>query len=182
MPNNFSILLNTFLVLLLWQPNGFAAPFDIPVPELSYDLTKLPEPLVAPAFELPDMDNEMHTLEQYRGKVIMLNFWATWCPPCRREMPSMNALAKEFKDRPFKVIAINEWETEDIVFPYLGQIDLDPSFPILFDKSGEISKRYDVRGLPTTYVIDRQGQIVYRAIGGRDFNHPEVRKILQSLM
>jgi len=169
-------------MLMLVHITTFAAPLQIPVPELSYELTKLPEPVTAPDFELPDMDSNMHSLQQYKGKVIMLNFWGTWCPPCRREMPSMDALSREFKDRPFAVIAINEWETEDIVFPYLGQIDLDPSFPILFDKSGEISKRYDVRGLPTTFVIDKQGRIVYRAIGGRDFNHPEVRKLLQQLM
>ena len=172
-----------FAVLLMLEHSAIlSAPLQIPVPELSYDLTKLETPVTAPDFELPDMDSEKHSLQQYKGKVIMLNFWATWCPPCRREMPSMQALAQEFKDLPFEVIAINEWESEDIVFPYLGQIDLTPSFPILFDKSGEISKRYDVRGLPTTYVIDKKGKIVYRAIGGRDFNHPEVKKILQQLM
>jgi len=159
-----------------------AAPLQIPVPELSYDLTKLKTPIPAPAFELPDMDNEIHTLDQYKGKVIMLNFWATWCPPCRREMPSMQVLSQEFKDRPFTVIAINEWESEEIVFPFLGQLDLFPTFPILFDKSGDLSKKYKVMGLPTTFIINKQGEIVYRAIGGRDFNHPEVRKILLQLM
>jgi thiol-disulfide isomerase/thioredoxin len=159
-----------------------AAPLQIPVPELSYDLTKLKTPIPAPAFELPDMDNEIHTLDQYKGKVIMLNFWATWCPPCRREMPSMQVLSQEFKDHPFTVIAINEWESEEIVFAFLGQLDLFPTFPILFDKSGDLSKKYKVMGLPTTFIINKQGEIVYRAIGGRDFNHPEVRKILLQLM
>lgn len=159
-----------------------AAPLQIPVPELSYDLTKLKTPIPAPAFELPDMDNEIHTLDQYKGKVIMLNFWATWCPPCRREMPSMQVLSQEFKDRPFTVIAVNEWESEEIVFPFLGQLDLFPTFPILFDKSGALSQQYKVMGLPTTFIIDKEGKIVYRAIGGRDFNHPEVRKILLQLM
>ena len=178
-------LIRTILIcifLLVWGSSLIAAPMEIPVPELSYDLTKLKEPLAAPAFELPDMDNEIQSLKQFKGKVIMLNFWATWCPPCRREMPSMEALYQDYKDRPFIVIAINEWESEEIVFPFLGQLSVFPTFPILFDQSGDLSKQYNVKGLPTTFIINKQGQIVYRAIGGRDFNHPEVRKILLQLM
>lgn len=170
------------LFLLFWQTSTVAAPLQIPVPELSYDLNKLKTPVAAPEFELPDMDNEMHSLNQYKGKVIMLNFWATWCPPCRREMPSMEAVYQTFKGQPFVVIAINEWESEDIVFPYLGQLEVFPTFPILFDPDGKVSERYKVKGLPTTFVIDKMGNVVYRAIGGRDFNHPEVVKIIRQLM
>ena len=180
--NRVYFLICLSLSLGLMHTIAAAAPLDFPVPELSHELTKLKQPIPAPPFKLPDMDSEEHTLAQYKGKVVMLNFWGTWCPPCRREMPSMETLMQEYKDRPFTVIAINEWESEDIVFPYLGQIDLTPSFPILFDKSGEIAEQYKVGGLPTTYIINKQGQIVYRAIGGRDFNHPEVRKLLQDLM
>ena len=180
--NSFTVFVCVCAYFLLFGPCLIAAPLQIPVPELSYDLTKLKNPIPAPAFELPDMDNEIHSLEQYKGKVIMLNFWATWCPPCRREMPSMEVLSQEMKDRPFVVIAVNEWESEEIVFPYLGQLDMFPTFPILFDKSGALSQQYKVMGLPTTFIIDKEGKIVYRAIGGRDFNHPEVRKILQQLM
>ena len=77
------------LPILFYLSGTMAAPLQIPVPELSYDLTKLKTPVKAPEFNLPDMDEEIHSLQQYKGKVIMLNFWATWCPPCRREMPSM---------------------------------------------------------------------------------------------
>ena len=170
------------LPFLCWLTVGVAAPMQIPVPELSYDLTKLKTPVKAPEFTLPDMDNEMHSLKDYSGKVIMLNFWATWCPPCRREMPSMEAVYQTFKGQPFVVIAINEWESEEVVFPYLGQLQVFPTFPILFDQNGDISKAYNVKGLPTTFVIDKKGQIVYRAIGGRDFNHPEVVKLIRQLL
>lgn len=176
------ISLGLMLCLLLWQSSTLAAPVQIPVPELSYDLSKLKSPIKAPEFNLPDMDEEIHSLKQYKGKVIMLNFWATWCPPCRREMPSMEAVYQTFKGKPFVVIAINEWESEEIVFPYIGQLDVFPTFPILFDQNGDISKQYNVKGLPTTFIIDKQGRIVYRAIGGRDFNHPEVVKIIRQLM
>ena len=174
--------LPVFAILLACSSCLVAAPLDIPVPDLSYDLSKVKKPVPAPDFELPNMDNEIRSLKEFKGKVIMLNFWATWCPPCRREMPSMEALYQEYKDRPFVVVAINEWESEEIVFPFLGQLSVFPTFPILFDQSGDISKQYDVKGLPTTFIINKQGEIVYRAIGGRDFNHPEVRKILLQLM
>ena len=180
--NKTSFMILFALLLLLWQTGVSAAPFKIPVPELSHELTKLKTPVKAPEFSLPDMDGELHSLKKYKGKVIMLNFWATWCPPCRREMPSMEIVSQTFKGQPFVVIAINEWETEDIVFPYLGQLDMFPSFPIIFDQNADVSKQYDVKGLPTTFLINKQGQIVYRAIGGRDFNHPEVRKIIEKLL
>ena len=170
------------LPILFYLSGTMAAPLQIPVPELSYDLTKLKTPVKAPEFNLPDMDEEMHSLQQYKGKVVMLNFWATWCPPCRREMPSMEAVYQTFKDQPFVVIAINEWESEEVVFPYLGQLQVFPTFPILFDQNGDISKAYKVKGLPTTFVIDKEGRIVYRAIGGRDFNHPEVVRMIRELL
>lgn len=182
MKSKNSIQLVFILSLLICSAVAVAAPLQIPVPELSYDLTKLKKPVKAPSFSLPDMDGELHKLQQYKGKVIMLNFWATWCPPCRREMPSMEAVYQTFKGEPFVVIAINEWESEEIVFPYLGQLDVFPTFPILFDQNGDLSKSYNVKGLPTTFIIDTKGQIVYRAIGGRDFNHPEVVKLIRQLL
>ena len=154
----------------------------MPVPELGHALTRLDPPLAAPDFTLVDMDGEAYALKDYRGKVVMLNFWATWCPPCRREMPSMEALYQRFKDEAFTVLAVNQWEDGDIVFPYLGQLSVFPSFPILFDHEGSIAQAYKVRGLPTTVIIDRHGQMVYRAVGGRDFDHPQVRGIIQKLL
>lgn len=151
-------------------------------PELGYRLTALPEPLIAPAFSLQDMDENSHRLADYRGKVIMLNFWATWCPPCRREMPSMEKLHRSLNADEFVVIAINQMETPDHVFAYTGQLDVDPTFSILFDTQSKVSHAYKVNGLPTTYLIDKKGLIRYRAVGGRDFNHPQVRKVIRKLV
>ena len=155
---------------------------QLPVPELSYQLTRLGEPLKAPDFSLEDMDGNKHALEDYRGKVVMLNFWATWCPPCRREMPSMEAVYQAFADEAFTVLAVNEFETPEHVFAFMGQLSVFPNFPILFDRDSEVSKIFGVKGLPTTLLIDKQGFIVYRAVGGRDFDHPEVRKIIRELL
>lgn len=151
-------------------------------PKLGYNLTPLPKPVPAPQFTLEDMDKDKHSLEDLRGKVVLLNFWATWCPPCRREMPSMERLYQKLSGEKFTVIAINQMEDADHVFAYTGQLDVDPTFTILFDKDSKVSNSYDVKGLPTTYLIDKQGNIRYRAIGGREFDHPEVEKQIMQLM
>jgi len=155
---------------------------QLPVPELNHQLTQLATPVMAPDFTLEDMDGESYTLGDYRGKVVMVNFWATWCPPCRRELPSMEALYQAFKDESFTILAINQWESPDHVFAYMGQLEVFPDFPILFDRDSAVSQTFGVKGLPTTVLIDKRGRVVYRAVGGRDFNHPEVRAIIRGLL
>ena len=151
-------------------------------PELSHNLTPLKQPVKAKPFELDNLDEEPVKLSDYRGRVIMLNFWATWCPPCVREMPSMERLNRQFGKENFTVLALNQMEDEDQVFAFTGQLELEPTFTILFDKDSKVANQYGVRGLPTTYLIDKKGYIRYRAIGGRLFNHPEVLKIIRQLM
>jgi thiol-disulfide isomerase/thioredoxin len=155
---------------------------ELPAPELSYELTRLEAPTAAPDFTLEDMDGQRHALSDYRGKVIMLNFWATWCPPCRREIPSMESIYRDLGKSGFVVLAVNEFEEPDHVFAYTGQLSVLPTFPILFDRDSAVSQDYNVKGLPTTVLIDKQARIVYRAVGGRDFDHPEVRKIVRELL
>ncbi len=149
---------------------------------LGHTLSRLPTPVPAPDFTLEDMDGEKYTLSSLRGKVIMINFWATWCPPCREEIPSMEAVYQSLRDKDFIVLAINQWESPDHVFSYMGQLDVYPTFPILFDRDSSVSDSYGVKGLPTTMLIDRQGRVVYRAVGGRNFNHPDVRALIQQLI
>jgi len=151
-------------------------------PELSHSLTPVKKILPASDFELLNMDEEKKKLSDYRGKVVLLNFWATWCPPCIREMPSMERLHQQINANDFKVIAINQMEDIDQVFAFTGQLEIDPTFEILFDSRSEVSQSYAVRGLPTTYLIDKKGNIRYRAVGGREFNHPEVVKIINELI
>jgi thiol-disulfide isomerase/thioredoxin len=152
------------------------------LPELSHELTRLPEPVPAPVFALKDMDGEPHSLSDYRGKVVMLNFWATWCPPCRREMPSLERLHQSMSEEPFMVLAVNQFEDPDLVFAYMGQLNVFPTFPILFDPDSSIAEDYGVKGLPTTVLIDSEGRIRYRAIGGREFDHPEVEAVIRDLI
>lgn len=139
-------------------------------------------PHQAANFSLKDMDDNSYSLKNYKGKVVMVNFWATWCPPCRHEMPSMQSLYERYKNKGFAVLAINEWEDGDKVFVYTGQLSTAPTFPILFDTKGIVADKFSVKGLPTTVLINKKGEVVYRAIGGRDFNHPEVDKVIHTLL
>ncbi len=151
-------------------------------PKLGHELTPLPTAVPAPAFTLNDIDDAPHALADYKGKVILLNFWATWCPPCRREMPSLERLHQAMHADEFVVIAVNQMETTDHVFAYTGQLEVDPTFTILFDTDSTVSRAYRVNGLPTTYLIDRQGNIRYRAVGGREFDHANVEQQIRGLI
>ncbi len=169
----------TLLVLLLLS---FSAVADWQQPELSHNLTEVKTVIQGSDFELLNMDEEKIKLSDFRGKVVLLNFWATWCPPCRREMPSMERLYQQIGDEKFGVIAVDQMEEIDDVFAFTGQLELAPTFDILFDTTSQVSQDYAVRGLPTTYLLDKQGKIRYRAVGGREFDHPEVVKIIKELM
>lgn len=151
-------------------------------PKLGFRMTQVSEPVFAPDFVLEDMDESKFHFNKLRGSVVLLNFWATWCPPCKREIPSMERLFQKFKNDKFTVVAINQMEDIDTVFSFAGQLTLDPTFTVLFDKDSKISRRYKVNGLPTTYLIDKKGFIRYRAIGGREFDHPEIEKIVKQLL
>jgi len=161
---------------------SFSAIADWQQPKLSHNLTPVKNIVPASDFELLDMDDEKIRLSDYRGKVVLLNFWATWCPPCIREMPSMERLHQQVNADDFKVLAVNQMEDVDQVFAFTGQLEVDPTFEILFDSESKVSRDYAVRGLPTTYLIDKRGNIRYRAVGGREFNHPEVVKIIDQLI
>ena len=151
-------------------------------PKLGHVLTALAEPIPAPDFTLEDLDAKKVHLKDFSGKVVMINFWATWCPPCRRELPSMERLHQHYKDKGFSVISLNQMEDVEQVFSYVAALDTYPSYPILMDKNSTVSRAYDVLGLPTTYIIDKKGKVRYRAIGGREFDHPEVEKLIQELI
>ncbi len=120
----------------------------------------------APTLALPDMDGKIIDLARYRGKVVLVNFWATWCPPCRKEFPSLGRVRKLFKPTDFEVIAVNVGEDPETAFSFAGT----PDFPVLFDRDSQAMARWSVKGLPTTLVVDRQGRLALRAVGGREFD------------
>ena len=154
----------------------------LPEPPLTHVLAPIDPRKPAPDFSLPDMDGKLHKLSDYRGKVVLLNFWASWCPPCRREMPSMEKLFLSLKGKPFQVLACDQQEDSDTVFSFTGQLDPEPTFPLLLDSKSAVSEAFGVPGLPTTFLIDKTGRIAYRAVGGRDFGHPAIRALIEGLI
>ncbi len=141
---------------------------------------KFEEPVVAPDFTLKDLKGTQVTLKNFKGRVVFLNFWATWCPPCRREMPSMERLYKQLKDRDFTMLAVDMQESEKQVRAFISEFSL--SFPALLDLNGDISSLYGIVGLPTTYIIDREGMIIGKAVGPRDWSSQESKQLFQSLL
>jgi len=171
-PDKPSNRIRTLLMVLTLSVSGIA--YAAEIPPLTHKLTVLNPPINAPSLRLKNMDDEIVDIKDLKGKVVVVNFWATWCPPCRREMGSLERLHLATKDKNVVILAVNIGEDVDTVFSFMGQIDPSPSFPILFDLEAQSMKHWKVHGLPTTYIINPEGKIVYRAIGGREFDHPDI--------
>jgi thiol-disulfide isomerase/thioredoxin len=136
-------------------------------------LTALDPPVKAPGFNLPIYEGSLSAdLDDYRGRPVIVNFWATWCPPCREELPSMNRAYERLRNNGVAMVAINVGEDEAQIFPFLA--DYPVEFPILLDRGGTIIDRWPVKGLPTTFIVDTQGNLVYRAIGARAWDDANI--------
>jgi thiol-disulfide isomerase/thioredoxin len=162
--------LTLFLAAALWAGSGPAAE----LPPLSQRVTALEKPVPAPALRLEDLDEVEHDLAEYVGRLVLVNFWATWCPPCRREMPSMERLHQQLADQGLTVLAVNLGEDGDTVFAFTGQLEPSPTFPMLIDPDGKTAEAWGVRGLPTSFVVDPQGRIILRAVGGTELDDPDL--------
>jgi len=142
-----------------------------------HGMTAMPAGSPAPILRLKDADDKVVDLARYKGRVVLINFWATWCPPCRKEFPSLGRVRKLFKPGEFEVLAVNVGEDPDSVFPFTGITD----FPVMFDRDSKALGAWSVRGLPTTFLVDRQGRLAYRATGGREFDDPEIVDLIRTL-
>jgi peroxiredoxin len=135
----------------------------------------------APAFRLMDLDGTVHSLAEHQGEVVFLNFWATWCGPCKVEMPAMEALYQHFRSQGLEILAVSVDQQGAVVTrPFKEAMGL--SFPILHDSDYQVGLSYGARTLPMTYVIDRKGVIRQRVFGARDWNSPEARKLMLKLL
>ena len=133
-----------------------------------------------PALELRDLSGRAHRLADYRGKVVLVNFWATWCAPCRDEMPSIQRLRQSLDGRPFAVLAVNLAEPVSRIEKFLAQTPLD--FPILLDADTSAAKAWKARFLPASYLVDTEGRVRYAHYGELDWAGPEARaKVLELL-
>lgn len=134
----------------------------------------------APPLQLKNMDGESWDLEDARGHWVFVHFWATWCGPCRKEMPTVQAIYPEFESNELEIVLINTAESEDMVFTFLAAVapDLDP----LMDHDGLVTERWQPRGLPATYFVDPEGKLQYLALGGRPWDAPEYLAFLRALV
>jgi cytochrome c biogenesis protein CcmG, thiol:disulfide interchange protein DsbE len=133
-----------------------------------------------PALELSDLEGKKHSLADYRGKVVLVNFWATWCEPCREEMPSIERLRASLGGRPFAVLAVNLAEPESRIRKFLEAVPV--GFPILLDRDTKTTRAWQAKVLPATYIVGPDGAIRYRHVGDLDWSTPEVRKQIVALM
>ena len=135
----------------------------------------------APNFHLRDLAGNVVSLSQLRGKVVLVNFWATWCGPCRVEMPAMEQLYRTFPRREFEILAVStDPQGAAVTGPF--QQEMGFTFPILHDSEYRVGLTYGARTLPMTFMVDRQGVIRQKIFGARDWDSPEARELIQTLM
>jgi peroxiredoxin len=143
-------------------------------------LTSLPDRPAASAFDLADPAGERVRLSDYRGKTLIVNFWATWCPPCRAEMPSMQRAWEQLQGEDIDLIAINVGESGDDIARFIEQVPVDFRLPM--DRDSEVVQAWPVRGLPTTFVVDPRGRLAYKAAGEREWDDPALLDQVRTLM
>lgn len=135
----------------------------------------------APDFVLWDLDSKPLSLTSQRGRVVLLNFWATWCGPCRVEMPAMQQLYEEFNRRGFQILAVStDAQGAAVTRPFSDALGL--TFPILHDSDFQVGLTYGARTLPMTFLVDRQGVIRHRIFGARDWHSPEAKRLVEMLL
>jgi thiol-disulfide isomerase/thioredoxin len=138
------------------------------------------KPRAAPELNLPTLEGGRVNLADLRGRVVLVNFWAVWCPPCRKEMPSMERLSKLMAQRPFTILASNAGETPEQIRSFLKEVPL--TFPILLDQDSARMKAWRVFVLPTSFIVDKQGQIRYSLSGHIEWDEPEAVAVIEKLL
>ena len=133
-----------------------------------------------PALALEDVRGRPVRLDDFRGKVVLVNFWATWCEPCRDEMPSLQRLRQTLAGRPFEVLAVNLAEPRSRVEAFLERMPFD--FPVLLDQSGDASRSWRARILPVTFIVGPDGRIRYSHAGDLDWAEPRIVELVSALM
>jgi thiol-disulfide isomerase/thioredoxin len=134
----------------------------------------------APELKAQDLAGAPKTLANYRGKVMLLNFWASWCPPCLREIPSMERLRIKMEGRPLTIVALDSAEAREDVNAFLSRMKL--GFPVLLDPDGGNTRRWKVFALPTTFLLDAEGRVRYVLTGPTEWDEGEALAVIESLL
>ena len=174
----FILLLTAFLSLYVWNFNRID-PARQPVETTRIEFPA--ENYLAPDFSIPDLDGNKISLSNYRGSVVFLNFWATWCETCEEEMPSMERLYRRFKDSKFEMLTVSiDQEGEKQVRPFLAKYGL--TFPVLLDPDKNIAGLYKTTGVPETFIINKSGVIVHKAVGPRNWSTISVMETFKRMI
>jgi thiol-disulfide isomerase/thioredoxin len=131
-------------------------------------------------FSLPDLTDKPHSLPDYRGKVVLVNFWASWCPPCIYEMPELTRLKTHLADKPFEILAINVGEKKYKVRKFTKVINFD--LPVLLDTANETFNDWGVKTLPTSFLVDASGQIRYQVRGNPGWENETTLSLIETLI
>jgi len=131
-------------------------------------------------FTLPLLGGGNAALSSYKGKVVILNFWATWCPPCRVEMPSMETLYQRFNAQGLEILAVDIGESASAIQQFIRSAGY--TFPVLLDSANRVSSIYGIEAIPTTYIIDREGKIIGRVIGSIIWDNQRVIAAIDALL
>ena len=146
---------------------------------LAANLKPVSDEVAAPSLTLKDLQGDIHDLKDYRGQVVLVQFWATYCGPCRKEMPSMNKMMTKMGDTPFKILAVDMGESEDEVKSFVSEVK--PEFTILMDEEGKSIEDWRVFAAPSNFIIGPDGNIKYTLFGGVEWDSDELIEKLKAL-
>ena len=163
-----------FIFIVLFS---LAGPFSLPAQ--ATNLKPVKGKVAAPALVLQDLQGKKHDLKDYKGQVVLVQFWATYCGPCRKEMPSMNKMMKKMGDVPFKILAVDMGETEEEVKQFVSEVK--PEFTILMDEDGKSIGDWRVFAAPSNFIIDPEGNIRYTLFGGVEWDSEELIEKLKAV-
>jgi len=164
--------------LLLCQP----VPSQGQTGRLQHGLSPTYGTPAAPALDLSGLDGNRYRQSDYRGKVLIINFWASWCPPCIAEMPTLQKAWDLLHDGNFEILAVNLGESEETIRRFVNGFEPKLDFPFLISTDRSIMQTWRIQGLPTSHIIDTRGRLVYSEVGPRDFSHEHIISRLRELM
>ena len=169
---------------LLFFASGFLSVQGLVAQEINYKLVpklqQMKDRSPTPDFTLLDPAGKNVSLKDFRGTLVMLNFWATWCAPCREEMPAMERLYQEFKNKGFVIVAVDVKDKKTDALAFIKELKL--TYPVVFDPEGEVAVLYGAWGLPATYLIGPKGEGLARMWGPADWYSPGARELIKSLL